>query len=214
MGAVGQEPGPVLFGGALSVRKNGSERAETIADRFRGARPFGPALKGATARRAVGYWAEDQKSRRFDVPVGIPLSRPVVDAFTKAFLTVDGDANVLFCRYRAATPATCGVAIDVPLIVFVAVSLVDHADVMLEPGAKMSTTLPKFENDDRASVLVDDPTVIASLTRAGEKLLAFAFELPAAIAYVTPAAMELRTAVSSDGDTPPPRLMFATAGLM
>ena len=65
------------------------------------------------------------------------------------------------CRTSAAAPATCGVAIDVPLIVFVAVLDVYHADVMLEPGAKMSTQVPKFENDERASVLVVEPTVIA-----------------------------------------------------
>ena len=53
---------------------------------------------------------------------------------------------------------------------------------MLEPGAKMSTTLPKFENDDRASLVVLAPTVIAAATRAGEDVLAFVFEFPAAIA--------------------------------
>jgi hypothetical protein len=106
------------------------------------------------------------------------------------------------------------VAIDVPLIVLVAVSLVDHAETMLDPGAKMSTTLPKFENDDRASEIVEEPTVIAALTRAGEKFVAFAFELPAAIANVTPALIELLTAVSSDVEAPPPKLIFATAGLM
>lgn len=53
---------------------------------------------------------------------------------------------------------------------------------MLEPGAKISTHVPKFENDERASVLVVDPTVIALATRAGEKLQAFALLLPAAIA--------------------------------
>ena len=82
----------------------------------------------------------------------------------------------------AATPATCGAAIDVPLIVLVAVSDVDHAEVMLEPGAKMSRHVPKFENDDRASLLVVAPTVIASATRAGDALQAFALLLPAAIA--------------------------------
>ncbi len=40
---------------------------------------------------------------------------------------------------------------DVPLIVFVAVSEVYHEDVMLEPGAKMSRQAPKFEYDARAS---------------------------------------------------------------
>ena len=55
-----------------------------------------------------------------------------------------------------------------PLIVFVAVLLVCHAEVMLEPGAKMSRHEPKLENDERASVFVVDPTVTAGPTRAGE----------------------------------------------
>jgi hypothetical protein len=66
--------------------------------------------------------------------------------------------------------------------VFVAVSLVLHAEVMLDPGAKMSRQLPKLENDERASELVVAPTVTAAATRAGEELHALAFELPAAIA--------------------------------
>ena len=59
---------------------------------------------------------------------------------------------------------------------FVAVSPVDQAEVMLEPGAKRSTQVPKLENDERASVLVVEPTVFAEATRAGEELHAFAFE--------------------------------------
>jgi hypothetical protein len=70
----------------------------------------------------------------------------------------------------------------VPLIVFAAVVDVYQADVMLEPGAKRSTHVPKFENDERASVLVVEPTVFAAETRAGEPLQAFALSLPAAIA--------------------------------
>ena len=69
-----------------------------------------------------------------------------------------------------------------PLIVLVAVSLVIQADVMLEPGAKMSTQVPKLENDDRASVFVVLPTVSACETRAGEELQALALLLPAATA--------------------------------
>jgi len=53
-------------------------------------------------------------------------------------------------------------------MVFVAVLLVRHAEVMLDPGAKMSTHEPKFEYDARASVLVVAPTVIAAAARDGE----------------------------------------------
>ena len=78
------------------------------------------------------------------------------------------------CSTSAAAPVTCGVAIEVPLIVLVAVLDVYHDDVMLEPGANMSTQVPKFENDERASVEVVAPTVIAFGTRDGEPLHALA----------------------------------------
>ena len=42
---------------------------------------------------------------------------------------------------------------------------------------------------------------------------AFLLSLPAATAYVTPAAIERLTAASSDVLAAPPRLMLATAGL-
>ena len=45
------------------------------------------------------------------------------------------------------TPATCGVAIDLPLIVFVAVSPEPHAEVMFTPGANTSTQVPMFAHD-------------------------------------------------------------------
>ena len=128
-------------------------------------------------------------------------------------VTVAGDAPGLVSKNKAATPATCGDAIEVPEIVFTAISLVIQADVMPEPGAKMSTQVPKFENDERASVVVVDPTVIALGARAGEKLHALALLLPAATAYVTPSATEFATAVSSADDALPPRLMLATAGV-
>jgi hypothetical protein len=111
----------------------------------------------------------------------MPVRRLSVACATISFLTAAGEAVRLLWRNRAATPATCGAAIDVPLRVAVAVSLVRHVDRMLDPGAKMSTTLPKFENDDRVSVRVEDPTVIASATRAGDEFAAFVLELLAAI---------------------------------
>jgi hypothetical protein len=66
--------------------------------------------------------------------------------------------------------------------VLVAEVLVYQAEVMVDPGAKMSTQVPKFENEDLASVLVVEPTVSAAAARAGEELQAFALLLPAATA--------------------------------
>jgi hypothetical protein len=66
--------------------------------------------------------------------------------------------------------------------VLVAVSLVFQVEVMLDPGANRSRHVPVLENDDRASVDVVAPTVIAAATRDGEELHAFALSLPAATA--------------------------------
>jgi len=79
-----------------------------------------------------------------------------------------GVADGLLCRYAAAAPATCGAAIDVPLIdVTVALEPIQD-DMMLWPGAKTSTHVPQLENDARVSVFVVAPTVMASPTRDGE----------------------------------------------
>ena len=130
-----------------------------------------------------------------------------------ALSTAAGVAEGFASRYRAATPATCGAAIEVPLIVFVAVLLVYHAEVMLEPGAKMSTQVPMLEKEERASVEVDEATVIAAGTRARVLVQASPpVSFPAEIAYVTPSAMELLTALSTLLLAEPPRLIFATAG--
>jgi hypothetical protein len=113
----------------------------------------------------------------------------------------------------AATPATCGDAIDVPEMVFVAVVEVYHADRMLEPGAKTSRQDPKLENDERASAEVVEPTVTASGSPAGEVWQALALLFPAATTKTTPSRTPFCTAISSAEDRPPPRLMLATAGV-
>src|ERR1044072_7387593 len=77
----------------------------------------------------------------------------------------------------------------------------------------MSVQVPKLEKEACASLMSEALTVMASGTRAGEKLQASLLELPDAIAYVTPEAIEACTAASIAVSTPPPRLMFATAGL-
>jgi hypothetical protein len=50
--------------------------------------------------------------------------------------TSAGVAEVWPARWTAAAPATCGVAIDVPEMVFVAVPLVFQPAVMEEPGRR------------------------------------------------------------------------------
>jgi hypothetical protein len=42
------------------------------------------------------------------------------------------------------------------------------ADLISEPGAKMSTHPPKLENEDRLSSLAVDPTVMALGSEAGD----------------------------------------------
>ena len=83
---------------------------------------------------------------------------------------------------------------EVPLIVFVALSPVFHAEVMLDPGAKMSTHGPKLEKDETVSDEVVEPTVIADGVLDGEKLQASAVLFPAATACETPACVEAVTA--------------------
>jgi hypothetical protein len=74
------------------------------------------------------------------------------------------------------------VAIEVPLMVLVAVLELYQSDVMLTPGALMSTQLPKFENDANPSLMSVAPTVIADGSLEGELLHASAVLLPAATA--------------------------------
>ena len=97
------------------------------------------------------------------------MTLPVVALLIRAEFTCDEVAEGLAWRYSAATPATCGEAIDVPFHPpWVHVSQVLTVDVMLTPGANMSRHVPKFENDARASVLLVAPTVSAFGVLAGE----------------------------------------------
>jgi hypothetical protein len=136
-----------------------------------------PALVGLIAKEQGGGFGTDppinENSSRLGEPVPASVTLFGVEPLMIAAVTVAGEALGFVSRNSAATPATCGDAIDVPEIVFIAVSLVFHDDVMSLPGAKMSRQVPKFENEERASLIVVAPTVIASATRAGEKLQAF-----------------------------------------
>src|SRR2546425_917656 len=143
----------------------------------------------------------------------MPLIRLGVAFPISASCTWAGVAPGVVSRSGAAAPATCGVAMDVPLMVFVDWSPVFQSDVVFTPGAKISTHGPKLENDAMLSLMSVAPTVSASGALAGEVLQASgAPELPAATAYTTPAAIEFSTAGFSGWRIPPPGFMWATDG--
>ena len=137
----------------------------------------------------------------------------MVAAPVSASRTCCGVASGFVPSTSAAAPATCGAAIEVPLIVAVAVSPVRAADRIRAPGANRSRQLPQFENDARASALSEAPTVMPAGSRAGDDVHASRLSLPAASTYVTPELIERCTASSSDAEAEPPRLMLTTAGL-
>lgn len=95
-------------------------------------------------------------------------------------------------------------------MVWVAVLPVHQDDLIEEPGADRSRQLPKLEQDERASVDVVEPSVMAFATRAGERLQAFWLSLPVATTTVTPALMRLLAAVLIADGAGPRRLMFTT----
>ena len=99
---------------------------------------------------------------------------------------------------------------EVPRIVAVAVGFPIHADLINDPGAKMSTHVPKLENADRQSLLVEAPTVMAAVAPAGEKSQASSAELPAATTKTIPLATALLTAMSKMSSFSPPRLILTT----
>ena len=79
-------------------------------------------------------------------------------------------------------------------MVLVAVALPIQSDVMVDPGALMSTHVPQFEYDANASDIVVAPTVMAVGSPEGDELQASAALLPAATANVTPEATAPATA--------------------
>ena len=109
-------------------------------------------------------------NRRLTVP-RVSLIAPVVALLTMRLVMVATEALGSFCNSKAATPATCGLAMEVPLMVLE--PPLNQVDVMLEPGPKMSTQEPKLEKPERASLMVVEPTVMALAARAGEKPVSY-----------------------------------------
>lgn len=151
---------------ALSVH----ERLIWVDETAVAVRLLGAAGPGAGVGVGVGggRLVNKEKSKRFGDPVPGLVTLLGVEFVTIAAVTAAGNEPGFVSRKSAATPQTCGDAIDVPEMVFVAVSFVFHEEVMLEPGAKMSTQVPKLENEERASVMVVAPTVMAFGARAGD----------------------------------------------
>ena len=148
------------------------------------------------------------------VSVGTSASTNVVTARDDELLVESFDTIALFeipgnaCARRAARPATCGEAIDVPEMVRVADEPPIQAEVMFEPGAHRSTQEPKFEYAACASERSIAPIVSADGARAGEDEHASVELLPAATTTVRPAAVASATAESMAVLAEPPRLML------
>jgi hypothetical protein len=69
------------------------------------------------------------------------------------------EAVGLFCLRSAHAPATCGVAIEVPLKI--ANPPPGTEEFMLEPGARRDKKDAELENEDRVSDFVVEPTLTA-----------------------------------------------------
>src|SRR5688572_20887908 len=91
-----------------------------------------------------------------------------------------GAAEPLLCMYNAATPATCGLAAEVPPKSAMSTSLRWLSDRDPLPGANRSTQLPKFELAAFTSVVgTMFPTVMAWGVRAGDWVHALTVLFPA-----------------------------------
>ena len=105
---------------------------------------------------------------------------------------------------------------DVPLIVLIALSLVNQVDSMFTPGAKMETQVPKLLNDARRSELSVAPTETTADwgdVEAGDVAQAFVFSFPAATATNTfPTSDNCANALFNARDGIPPSDRLHTLG--
>jgi len=130
-------PRTVMFGTAASVS---TLRTATVAcARHRLELPVELAVSVFTAIVAVatgcGVPLASEKSSKLGEPVPRPESLFGLAFALRNASIARGDAPGASSSARAATPATCGVAIDVPLRVLVAVGDEIQSEVMELPGA-------------------------------------------------------------------------------
>src|SRR5688572_13505418 len=117
---------------------------------------------------APGIWPFTLCASRLGVPAGRPATTPFTALFSTASSTSPGAATLFATRCRAARPAACAEAADVPLMLLTATSLLLHAEVRFTPGALMSTQGPQFVNAARLLLLSVAATVIAAGVDPGE----------------------------------------------
>jgi len=99
-------------------------------------------LSAVTAGAVRAPAAGSVNSRRFGVPAVAAETAPGVAAESSFAATSAGGRPGDRDSIMAAAPATCGEAIEVPLIRAVAVVEPGDADLMPTPGAYRSTQLP------------------------------------------------------------------------
>jgi hypothetical protein len=150
----------------------------------------------------------------YSIRLGDPAPRffttPAVALASIFASTSAGEIPGSSSRSKAATPATCGVAMDVPLRLKLPVLVFAFAETMFFPGAKMSMHVPKLYALESSSLVA--PTVIALVAEAGVVEQASLPEFPAATTMTTPTATALFTAMLTDSITTcASRLRFATA---
>ena len=126
-----------------------------------------------------------------------------------------------FCLMTAHAPATCGVAIDVPLAPTKPPPGVD--EVIELPGASSLRNGATFVNDDMTSDFVVDPTLMAVEMQPGDDIAFGKPSLPDATTVAIPTERNWSIAALVDPlfashtdslvNDPPPRLMFTDAML-
>ena len=136
--------------------------------------------------------AVDVASKLFGDPTPGDATAPHVEPFTSESRICCGVAVLFTSSKSAAAPATCGDAIEVPLMVARVELLTPiQLEVMFTPGAKISRHVPKLLKLARTSVISVAPTVMAFGALEGESKHAFLLLFPAATATVTPSVINL-----------------------
>ena len=121
------------------------------------------------------------------------------------------------CFKIAQEPATCGVAMDVPLSMAKPPPVTDER--MSSPGANSDMNGATFEKDDTASDFVVDPTLTADEIQAGDDSAVGEPSLPDATTVAIPAERSVSMIAFSGSasqyalNEPPPRLMLTDAML-